>query len=584
MTPYYGATPQSDGSTLFRLWAPSAGPGLRLEIVDHSVVEVSPAEDGLIEVRVPNCPPGARYAYRLPDGTLIPDPASRLQAGDVHDYSIVPGEHDYVWRYTRWNAPLWETSVIYEVHVGLAGGFTGLRARLPELAALGITVIELMPVADFPGQRNWGYDGVLPYAPDCAYGTPAELKQVIDCAHGLGMAVMLDVVYNHFGPDGNYMPVLAAPFFRQDVATPWGAAIDFRRPEVRRFFEDNACYWLDEYRFDGLRFDAVHAIEDEDWLQELPTRLRERLAPRRIYLVIEDDKNRAGLLRAGFDAQWNDDAHHVLHHLLTEETTTYYSDYADEPSTILSRCLSQGWHYQGQPSAFRGGEKRGESSVDLPPSAFVWFLQNHDQTGNRARGERLRHLAHEQALCAATALQLLSPGIPLLFMGEEIGSNAPFLYFTSHADDALAEAVRQGRAREFSALAAEADLPDPNSPETYERSSPWGGNGIRRGWIAFYAHLLGLRRRYLTARLVGARSEPGRVLGPSAVQANWRLGDGSELIILSNLGKAPCLVPHPIPVTPYQSLQYESQCGALAQLVSGQLPAQCTVCLLEEVH
>lgn len=583
MSPYYGASPQADGSTIFRLWAPSAGEGLRLEFADQSSVDLSANPDGLIEVRVPNCPPGTRYGYRLADGTLVADPASRLQDGDVHGYSVVHDENDYTWRHTRWQAPAWEQTVIYEVHVGLAGGYHGLRARLPELAALGITAIELMPIADFPGPRNWGYDGVLPYAPDRAYGTPAELKHLIDVAHGLGMAVMLDVVYNHFGPDGNYMPRLAAPFFREDVATPWGAAIDFRRQEVRRFFEDNACYWLDEYRFDGLRFDAVHAIEDEDWLRELPSRLRARMAPRRIYLVIEDDKNRAGLLRAGFDAQWNDDGHHVLHHLLTGETTTYYSDYADQPADILSRCLAQGWHYQGQPSVFRGGERRGEPSDDLPPSSFVWFLQNHDQTGNRALGERLRKLCDEQALCAATALQLLSPGVPLIFMGEEVGSTAPFLYFTSHADEALAQAVRDGRMREFSALAAVADLPDPNSPDTYERSRPWGGNGIRRAWIAFYTHLLDLRERHLAPRLVGARSEPGRVLGPAAVQANWRLGDGSRLTILTNLGKAPCRVPAPIPVTPYQTWQYESHSGALVDLVGGELPALCTLCLLEEV-
>ncbi|MVW79878.1 malto-oligosyltrehalose trehalohydrolase [Bordetella sp. 02P26C-1] len=581
MSPFFGATPNPDGSALFRLWAPSAQPGLRLEIAGRAPLELTPGPDGLVEIEVPQCPPGTRYAYRLGDGTRIPDPASRLQDGDVHDESVVVGD-EYVWRNTRWQAPPWEQAVIYEVHAGAAGGFDGLRERLPELAALGVNVVELMPIADFPGPRNWGYDGVLPYAPDTAYGSPDALKHLIDCAHGLGIAVMLDVVYNHFGPDGNYLPQIAKPFFREDISTPWGAAIDFRRPEVRRYFEDNACYWLDEYRFDGLRLDAVHAIEADDWLREFPQRVRERLGSRRVYLVIEDDKNRASLLRAGFDAQWNDDGHHVLHHLLTGEKTSYYSDYAEEPAQILSRCLQQGWHYQGQASVFRGGECRGEPSDDLPPSSFIWFLQNHDQTGNRALGERLRQLCDERALCAAIAMHLLSPGIPMIFMGEEVGSTAPFLYFTSHTDEALAEAVRQGRAREFSELAKHADLPDPNAPETFERSLPWGGNGVRRAWIAYYTFLLDLRQRYLKHRLAGARSEPGRVLGPAAVQAHWRLGDGSRLIILSNLGPEPVEVPEPIPVTPYQSLQYECQSGGLAQLVGGVLLPFCTLCLIEE--
>lgn len=581
MTPYYGATAQADGSTLFRLWAPTAGPGLRLDIAGRAPIDLSPDRDGLVDIRVPDCPAGTRYAYLLGDGTRIPDPASRLQDGDVHDASIVLSD-TYAWRNTRWEAPPWEQAVIYEVHAGVAGGYDGLREKLPELAALGVNVLELMPIADFPGPRNWGYDGVLPYAPDTAYGTPAQLKRLIDAAHGLGIAVMLDVVYNHFGPDGNYLPRIAAPFFREDVATPWGAAIDFRRPEVRRFFEDSACYWLQAYRFDGLRLDAVHAIEDEDWLRAFPERVRQRLGSRRVYLVVEDDKNRASLLRAGFDAQWNDDGHHVLHHLLTGEKASYYSDYAREPAAILSRCLEQGWYYQGQPSEFRGGERRGESSEGLPPSSFIWFLQNHDQTGNRALGERLRQLSDERALCAAIALHLLSPTIPLIFMGEEIGATAPFLYFTSHTDEALAEAVRQGRAREFSEIAKQASLPDPNAPETFERSRPWSGNGVRRAWISYYTFLLDLRQRYLRHRLVGARSEPGRVLGPAAVQAHWRLGDDSRLILLSNLGSDPVEVPQPIPITPYQSLQYESQSGALAQLVGGALPPYCTVCLIEE--
>ncbi|CAM3980416.1 Malto-oligosyltrehalose trehalohydrolase [Bordetella tumbae] len=582
MSPYFGANVQPDGSAVFRLWAPTAGPGLRLEISGRAPIDLQPQLDGLVEHRVPDCPAGTRYCYRLGDGTRVPDPASRLQDGDVHDCSIVMGQDDYLWRHVSWQPPPWERTVLYEVHVGLAGGYNGLRERLADLAALGVTAIELMPISDFPGPRNWGYDGVLPYAPDTAYGTPTELKRLIDCAHGLGLAVMLDVVYNHFGPDGNYLPRLAQPFFREGVTTPWGAAIDFRRPEVMRFFEDSACYWLDEYRFDGLRLDAVHAIEDENWLLALPQRLRERLAPRRVYLVIEDDKNRSRLLRAGFDAQWNDDGHHVLHHLLTGETASYYSDYAESPARVLSRCLAQGWQYQGQASRFRNGKPRGEASDDLAPSSFVWFLQNHDQTGNRAFGERLIQLCDEQALQAAVALQLLSPSIPMMFMGEEIGSNAPFLYFTSHTDEALADAVRHGRQREFEALAAVADLLDPNSPDTYQRSCPWPENSIENAWKTYYKHLLDLRQRYLSPCLAGSRSEASIVLGPAAVQAQWRLGDGALLTLLTNLGSEPCRLPQALSATQRQALRYESVDGGLAQAAIGELPARCTLCLLEE--
>lgn len=585
MIPYYGATPQADGSTVFRLWAPGAGAGMRLQIDDRPLIALQADADGLMEIRIDACPPGTRYCYRLADGSAVPDPASRLQDGDVHDRSIVVAENGYGWRHRAWLPPPWEEAVLYEAHAGLAGGYRGLRARLPELAALGVTVLQLMPIADFPGARNWGYDGVLPYAPDTAYGTPDELKHLIDCAHGLGMSVMLDVVYNHFGPDGNYLPRYAAPFFRDDVATPWGAAIDFRRPEVARFFEENAVYWLTEYRFDGLRLDAVHAIADDEWLLSFPARLRARLGERRVYLVVEDDKNRASLLRAGFDAQWNDDGHHVLHHLLTQEAEGYYSDYANGPAALLARSLTEGWVYQGQASAYRGGQARGEATDGLPPSAFIWFLQNHDQTGNRAFGERLRRLTgDDDRLCAAIALQLLSPGVPMIFMGEECGSTAPFLYFTSHKDAALADAVRAGRAREFAALADAGDLPDPNSPLTFERSHPWGGNGTRRAWIALYTQLLGLRHHSLTPRLSGTQSVAAQVLAPAAVMVQWRLGDGARLTLMSNLGTTPCTLPRALHSRRHYAMRYESRNGGLAQLAGGQLAEACTICLIEEAQ
>ncbi|QII85403.1 malto-oligosyltrehalose trehalohydrolase [Bordetella hinzii] len=582
-----GAFPQADGSAVFRIWAPDAPAGMMLCVEGHAPRPVAPDAQGYCAHRLDACPPGSRYHYRLADGTRMPDPASRLQDGDVHDDSVVVDDSAYPWRHTHWQPHAWESSVIYEAHVGLAGGYAGLRERLPALAALGINVLQLMPIADFPGPRNWGYDGVLPYAPDRAYGEPRALRQLIDSAHGLGMAVMLDVVYNHFGPDGNYLPRYAARFFRQDRATPWGAAIDFRQPAVQRFFEDSAVHWLQDYRFDGLRLDAVHAIPAPDWLRALPARLRQRLPGRRLYLVIEDEANRACLLDAGYDAQWNDDWHHVMHHLLTGEAQGYYSGYCSGPAGILARCLTEGWHYQGQPSPFHGGRPRGEPSAHLPASAFVCFLQNHDQTGNRAHGERLTRLAATpQRLQAAIALQLLTPAVPLIFMGEEYGAQTPFLYFTSHADAALADAVRQGRAREFAAMPGYRDegrgLPDPNAPETFERCLPRPRNGEHRVWTAYYTRLLDLRARCLAPRLGGTCAEDATPLGEAAVHAAWRLGDGARLQAYTNLGASACRLPRRLRPAGQASLRFESTPGCLALMSQGLLPPDATVCLIQE--
>ncbi len=285
---------------------------------------------------------------------------------------------------------------------------------MPQLALLGVTAVELMPIADFTGPRNWGYDGVLPFAPDASYGTPEALKSLVDAAHGLGLMVFLDVVYNHFGPDGNYLGAYADAFFRDDIKTPWGRAIDFRRAEVREFFGNNALYWLDEYRFDGLRLDATHSIVPQDWLEELAGFVMQAVQGRHVHLVVEHEGNAAHLLGpgrgklGGYDAQWNDDCHHVLHVLMTGETDGYYVDYATDPADKLARCLSEGFIYQGQPSTFRKGAPRGEPSRDLPPTAFVSFLQNHDQIGNRAFGDRLttlaEPLAHRGRVRAAAAV------------------------------------------------------------------------------------------------------------------------------------------------------------------------------------
>jgi maltooligosyltrehalose trehalohydrolase len=432
--------------------------------------------------------------------------------------------------------------VIYELHVGALGGFDEVEKDLARLAALGITAIELMPIAQFPGYRNWGYDGVLHFAPQASYGTPEQLKHLIDSAHGHGLAVILDVVYNHFGPDGNYLHRYAKGFFREDKHTPWGAAIDFRRREVRDFFIENALMWLLEYRFDGLRLDAVHAIESQDFLPELAQRIRQQVDPaRHVWLTVENELNQSSLLEENYDAQWNDDGHNALHVLLTGETDAYYADYALQPTEQLARCLSQGFVFQGHIT--RHGEPRGEPSEHLPSTAFVLFLQNHDQIGNRAFGERLHQLADPRALEAATVLLLLSPMIPLMFMGDEYAAEQPFLFFTSHHGE-LAKQVREGRRNEFAAFSAFTDphkrerIPDPNAESTFHASRPTrSGNGTPRQQATneLYRHLLQLRHRYIIPNLSGTQALGAQMLGRGAVSARWRLGDGSELRIDLNL-------------------------------------------------
>ncbi len=587
----HGPVVQPDGRTRFRLWAPSAD-DVRLEIGGAENLPMEAVGDGWWEL-VTACPAGARYRYGIGD-VSVPDPASRQQDHDVHDPSVVLADAPYAWLHPDWRGRPWHETVLYELHPGVLGGFGGVASRLPELAALGITAIELMPIADFPGPRNWGYDGVLPYAVDTAYGTPDELRALIDTAHGLGMMVFLDVVYNHFGPDGNYLHHYAKDFFREDVQTPWGPAIDFRQPPVRQFFAENALYWLREFRFDGLRFDAVHAIPDMAWLDEMAAFVRANLpAERHVHLVLENDANSATHLHKDFDAQWNDDAHHVLHTLLTDESDGYYRDYADMAEERLARCLAEGFVYQGEPSAHREGEPRGEPSTGLPPTAFVMFLQNHDQIGNRAFGERLTTLLDAQPprdeanpLAAAVALTLLTPHIPMIFMGEEVGSKAPFLYFTSHNEE-LANAVREGRRKEFAGFAAfgeggaPADLPDPNDRLTFTRSLPSDPHAVHVDdslWSAYYWRLLKARREAVMTRLPGAQSLGAQVVGPKSVQASWRMGDGSRLHLLVNLGQSD-IVLDAEPLT--GEMLFETRQGVADALGSGRLLAGALVALLD---
>lgn len=528
-----------NGTTCFRLWAPAAH---RVDVeCGGARTPLSRQDDGVWqgEVRA-----AAEDSYRfIVDGAVrVPDPASRGQASDVDGESVLVSP-DHAWRIGNWRGRPWEETVLYELHAGLLGGFSGVVRHLPRLAALGITAVELMPVADFPGRRNWGYDGVLPFAPDRSYGTADELKALVDAAHAHEMMVFLDVVYNHFGPQGNWLGTYAPQFFRHDVRTPWGVAVDFREEPVRRFFLENALHWIHEFRIDGLRLDAVHAIADEGWLAEFAREIRASLGGgRHVHLVVENDNNDPRLLRSGFTAQWNDDFHHALHVLLTGETEGYYTDYADWPAKALARILSEGFAYQGGPSVHRGGRARGASTEGLPPTAFVSFLQNHDQVGNRAFGERLTLLAHPDALRAAIALQLLCPQIPLLFMGEESGAREPFLYFTDFDPD-LAEKVREGRRAEFSQFAAfrdekaRADIPDPNALTSFEASRPDFEGANSQEWNCLYTSLLALRRERIVPHLRGTVSLGAEAIGRHAVIAHWRLGDGSRLTIAGNFGE-----------------------------------------------
>lgn len=541
----HGAVLLDSGHTRFALWAPDAY-YVSIEIEGGQSLAMLPQNEGwfILETR---CPAGTRYRYNIDGEIEVPDPASRAQSSDVHASSVVVDPLAYEWQNTAWQGRPWQEAVIYELHVGALGGYAGVEAHLQRLADLGVTAIELMPIAQFPGERNWGYDGVLPYAPQSSYGTPEQLKHLIDTAHGFGLMVILDVVYNHFGPDGNYLGRYAKGFFRSDVKTPWGDAIDFRRREVRDFFIDNALMWLLEYRFDGLRLDAVHAINDSTFLQELAQKIHQQIdAPRHVWLNLENEFNQASLLEQGFDAQWNDDGHNTLHVLLTGETDAYYSDFAHQATNKLATLLSQGFVYQGEST--RHGHTRGEPSGHLPPSAFVLFLQNHDQVGNRAYGERLPQLCYGPALRAATALLLLSPMIPLMFMGDEWAASEPFLFFTDHHGE-LADAVREGRRSEFADFAAFADeekrehIPDPNDPATFEASKPAFDAALletdkgadHQSWLALYHQLLTIRHSQIVPRLPGAQALGADVLAEGAVMARWRMGDGAILRIDVNL-------------------------------------------------
>jgi malto-oligosyltrehalose trehalohydrolase len=557
----FGAQCLADGRVRFRLWAPSQRK-LSLSLDSQSqTLPMQAAGDGWFELTTDRAAAGDLYRYELDNGQRLPDPASRRQHDDVHGASVVVDPRAYEWRHGDWRGRPWHEAVLYELHVGTfspSGDFPGVRDKLETLAEQGITAVELMPIADFPGRWNWGYDGVLPYAPDASYGTPDDLKALVDAAHELGLMIFLDVVYNHFGPDGNYLHAYAPQFFTERRRTPWGAAIDYAQRPVRDFFIHNALYWLNEYRFDGLRFDAVHEIVDDTRptvLQELAETVRSSVeSGRHVHLVLENDDNAASLLVRNavsvpryYTAQWNDDFHHAAHVVATGESSGYYADYADAPVRRLGRALAEGFIYQGERSEYRD-RTRGEPSRNLPPAAFVDFIQNHDQVGNRALGERLSALAPPEAVAALQAVFLLAPAVPLLFMGEEYGAPEPFCFFADFAGP-LADAVRDGRRNEFARFADFADpaarerIPDPTAESTYHASKlDWSKRAEprHRDWAARTQAILAVRRREIAprfARMYGGAAQ-AELAGAALLSLRWT-HDDATLHLVAQLSGSP---------------------------------------------
>ena len=552
----FGAEVQADGTVRFRLWAPSHRE-IKIEL-DGEAVALELAGEGWHELVTDRARAGTRYRFVLADGLRVPDPASRHQPEDVHGPSAVVDPRAYVWHDVGWTGRPWEEAVVYELHIGAftpEGAFRAAIGKLDHLVALGVTAIEVMPIGDFPGRRNWGYDGTLPYAPDSTYGRPEDLKALVDAAHTRGLMMILDVVYNHFGPEGAYIHAIAPETFTDRHKTPWGAAINFDGPDsgpVREFVIHNALYWIEEFHLDGLRLDAAHAIDDDSpkhLLQELAERVRAVAPDRKIHLVLENEENEAKYLARAengkprwFTAQWNDDVHHVLHVAASGEMKGYYSDYTGDTDK-LGRALAEGFAFQGELMLYRG-RPRGSPSADLPPSAFIAFIQNHDQVGNRAFGDRVTQFAPAAAVRAIAAVCLLLPQIPMLFMGDEWGAPQPFPFFCDFGPE-LADAVREGRRNEFARFPefrepeALERIPDPMAEATFASAKlHWedSAQAPHARWLDFYSRVLATRHSEIVPRLTAVRAA-GRydVLADGAVIVRWHLGRGVVLVLAANL-------------------------------------------------
>jgi maltooligosyltrehalose trehalohydrolase len=517
-----GAEYESGIGTRFIVWAPEAD---RVQVVVESPepLELDMVKDeiGYWSVTSPRIAPGARYMFRLTDDKVRPDPASHSQPDGVHAASEVVGHSAYQWSDGAWRGMPIERMIIYELHVGTysdAGTFQGVIDRLPDLVDLGITAIEIMPVAQFAGKRNWGYDGVYPFATQNSYGGPEGLKKLVDACHHSGIAVILDVVYNHMGPEGNYLNDFG-PYFTEKYRTPWGAALNFddeHSDHLRNFFFQNALMWLRDFHIDGLRLDAVHAILDtgaKHFLKELQEHVKvlSKETGREYVLIAESDQSDRRLLdpwdKGGFalDGQWMDDLHHSIHTLLTGEKDGYYMDF-DRPEHLV-QSLKRSFVYNGAYSPYR---KRtvGSDATDLPAKHFVVCIQNHDQVGNRMLGERLTQLVPHDLLTVAAGMYLLSPYTPMLWMGEEYGEENPFLYFVSHTDKELLEAVRKGRREEFRSFAWKEEPPDPGAEETFQRSKlqhSFTRNVQQNALREFYKELIVLKRT--APAMMGASKE-----------------------------------------------------------------------------
>jgi maltooligosyltrehalose trehalohydrolase len=507
-----GATYLGQDRCHFLVWAPRAKEvEVHLCGAGDRYVPLTRGERGYYHGLVEGVRPGSLYFYRLDGEKERPDPASRHQPEDVHGPSQV-ADPLFPWEDQGWFGLPLKDYIIYELHVGTftqAGTFEAIIPHLDDLKELGVTAVELMPVAQFPGRRNWGYDGVYPFAVQQSYGGPLGLKRLVNACHRQGLAVVLDVVYNHLGPEGNYLRDFG-PYFTDRCRTPWGEAINFDGPhsdEVRRFFIENALHWVTDYHFDALRLDSVDRICDQS-AQPFLARLAQAVHTqaealnRRIYLMAESDLNDSRFIRGreqgGFelDVHWNDDFHHALHHLFTGETDGYYQDYRGVGH--LAKAFTDGFIYTGEYSLYRQ-RCRGSASRDLAASRFLVFAQNHDQVGNRLYGERLSQLVSFDALKLAAGAVLLSPCLPLLFMGEEYGETAPFQYFVSHGDPELIEAVRRGRQEEFAGFEWEGEAPDPQAEETFKRSRlnrELRHEGKHRVLYEFYRELIRWRREH----------------------------------------------------------------------------------------
>jgi maltooligosyltrehalose trehalohydrolase len=611
----FGAELTETGQVCFRLWAPKAQ---TLELcLDYTKLEcskpdrpkrecfeLSRLEGGWFELVTSAAAAGSHYSFQIDGKLKVPDPASRFQPSDVHGPSEVIDPRAFDWTDDDWRGRAWHEAVIYELHVGTftpEGTFRAIEEKLDYLRDLGVTVLELMPVADFPGKRNWGYDGVMPFAPDSTYGRPEDLKHLVQAAHAKGLMIFLDVVYNHFGPDGNYLSVYSPQFFTSRHHTPWGDGINFDGPEsriVRDYFIHNALYWLEEYHFDGLRLDAVHAIADDstpDILTELAQTVRQRVGDDRfVHLILENGDNAARYLRrdreghiALYNAQWDDDIHHAVHVLITGECDGYYSDYVQQPMRHLCRCLTEGFAFQGEYSDFHHAP-RGEPSKSLPPSAFVSFLQNHDQIGNRAFGDRITQLAPPNALKAAMEILLLAPAIPLLFMGEEFGAASPFLFFCDFHGE-LAAAVTNGRRNEFAHFAKfsspeiREQIPNPNAEQTFLQSKlDWRrlSDGPHSAWLKLYRQLLEIRRQKIVPHLAAETKAHTECCSDQKrrLSINWAFADGALLQLRANLGDELCILS---PIEGFNRI-YVSNPETAEAFVRGQLPPWSVVWLLHE--